>query len=249
MALARTYARDNPGERWCVRNDVKEWARGSRRFMYPTLFCFRDDPNAARSIDLGEIRIPKRRTTRNARQTGRGGKRRISHKSLKKLAKKAEAQGWIVTFTKGGHLQFIPPDPDKSIVTTSSTPSDHRAIKNIESALRRSGLRPNPLYEQMGEQLPLKYGADSPPFAIGDTLVLERKPIYATRKRARYHETRKRLRTLNVGTDAQGEPLYTVRLFGSSRGFRLHRNWSDAWILYSGPPHPLRYEVVEYEIP
>jgi len=37
-------------------------------------------------------------------------------------------------------LQFKPVDTTKPIVVVAGTPSDHRALKNIKSMLRRSGL-------------------------------------------------------------------------------------------------------------
>ena len=50
----------------------------------------------------------------------------------------AKQAGWEVGTTKKGHIRFVA--PDGTIVIHSSTPSDHRAWKNLRGALRRSGL-------------------------------------------------------------------------------------------------------------
>lgn len=61
-------------------------------------------------------------------------------KRLKELIRIAEAQGWQVSTTGGGHLRWTGPD-DEGPVFTPSTPSDWRALKNATSVLRRHGLR------------------------------------------------------------------------------------------------------------
>lgn len=58
-------------------------------------------------------------------------------KDLKVLARRAEEQGWDLRQTGGGHLKWIA--PSGAFVFTASTPSDHRAYKNILSSLRRRG--------------------------------------------------------------------------------------------------------------
>lgn len=52
-----------------------------------------------------------------------------------------KAQGWRLCGGGRRHLKAIPPDRSKEIVVTSSTPSDHRALMNWLSQLRRSGFR------------------------------------------------------------------------------------------------------------
>lgn len=62
------------------------------------------------------------------------------NKQLKSLVRTAEQAGWTWKATTRGHLQFIPPDKGKSIVTVSGTPSDHRAWQRVRSDFRHSGL-------------------------------------------------------------------------------------------------------------
>lgn len=60
--------------------------------------------------------------------------------SFKDIIRYALGQGWRVEQTRSSHWKFVPPDTTKQIVVMSSTPSDHRAIKNFIAQLRRSGL-------------------------------------------------------------------------------------------------------------
>jgi hypothetical protein len=63
-----------------------------------------------------------------------------TRKDMEDLQREAIAQGWRIV--KGRkHVKWIPPDPGKPIVVSAATPSDHRAVKNTRSLLRRSGLR------------------------------------------------------------------------------------------------------------
>jgi predicted RNA binding protein YcfA (HicA-like mRNA interferase family) len=59
-------------------------------------------------------------------------------KELKEIVRAAEEQGWWVDRTSKGHLLFYAPDGE-NIVTTGGTPSDHRALANLISRLRRHG--------------------------------------------------------------------------------------------------------------
>lgn len=59
-------------------------------------------------------------------------------KWIRKVTKKARAQGWEVKETKKG-LMFLAPNGE-DIVTVHGTPSDHRAIKNAEAEFKRAGL-------------------------------------------------------------------------------------------------------------
>jgi predicted RNA binding protein YcfA (HicA-like mRNA interferase family) len=61
-------------------------------------------------------------------------------KDFKKVRQEAEAQGWRVRATKKGHWQFFAPD-GRTIVTAPGTPSDHRALANTISDLRRAGFK------------------------------------------------------------------------------------------------------------
>ncbi len=55
----------------------------------------------------------------------------------------AELQGFKATQTGTGHWKFVPPQKGRTIVVTSSTPSDHRSLNNFLSRLRRSGFDDN----------------------------------------------------------------------------------------------------------
>jgi hypothetical protein len=63
----------------------------------------------------------------------------MASKEIKQLVRKLEQQGWRVELGGGGHYKAFPPDVTKPMVTFASTPSDHRALRNIISMLRRSG--------------------------------------------------------------------------------------------------------------
>lgn len=59
-------------------------------------------------------------------------------KDMNDLFKRAKAQGWTVHRRNNNHYLIEGPDGQK--VFCGGTPSDHRAIKNIESDLSRAGL-------------------------------------------------------------------------------------------------------------
>lgn len=63
-----------------------------------------------------------------------GGRR--SGKSLGMLFVYAANNGWLVMRTNGGHLRFT--KPGRSIIHTSSTPSDRRAVHNAVAMLARA---------------------------------------------------------------------------------------------------------------
>lgn len=58
---------------------------------------------------------------------------------LRKVIEKAIEQGYIIRKTGNKHLQLVPPDKTKEIITVGVSVSDHRAHKNIRSMLRRQG--------------------------------------------------------------------------------------------------------------
>lgn len=62
-----------------------------------------------------------------------------SKKDLKPLIKRAQAQGWTVTQTRGGHLCWKSGGTGQPYFS-SSTPSDAKAVRNISADLRRRGL-------------------------------------------------------------------------------------------------------------
>ena len=68
-----------------------------------------------------------------------------SNRDLKRVAALLNSLGWQCGQTKSAHWRFVPPDPDKPIVVTGGTPSDHRAVKNFIAGLKRSGLSGGPL--------------------------------------------------------------------------------------------------------
>lgn len=59
-------------------------------------------------------------------------------KELNNLLNLAVTQGWWVERSNNNHYKVYP--PNGNIVFISSTPSDYRAIKNIERDLRANGL-------------------------------------------------------------------------------------------------------------
>jgi len=88
-------------------------------------------------------RFVKRRTSRlapNGPKPKQSARRSTSSGDVRRLIEVAESQGWAIEITGGNHLRFIPPDRTKPMVHMSSTPSDHRAVKNLEGQLRRAGL-------------------------------------------------------------------------------------------------------------
>lgn len=56
--------------------------------------------------------------------------------SLRVLVKFAEANGWTVSRTQGGHIQFT--KPGLGSIYTSSTASDYRAALNAKARIRRA---------------------------------------------------------------------------------------------------------------
>lgn len=60
-------------------------------------------------------------------------------KEWRDLIAEATRQGWQIELTGSNHLRWR--SPEGKPVFSASTPSDHRAIKNIRSMLRRNGLR------------------------------------------------------------------------------------------------------------
>lgn len=61
---------------------------------------------------------------------------------MDQIIREALAQGWQHDLTTRGHHQFFAPN-GQDIVTTSGTPSDHRAFNNFMARMRRSGFDMN----------------------------------------------------------------------------------------------------------
>ncbi len=65
----------------------------------------------------------------------------VSSKDMKTLVREAEAQGWTVEVTGGGHYKWTPPDSERRIFSPT-TPGDRRALKNLVAHLKRHGFQP-----------------------------------------------------------------------------------------------------------
>lgn len=61
-------------------------------------------------------------------------------KSLRKIIREAEKQGWTVKATKNNHWRFYAPD-GVNIVHASGTASDHRTLDNLLAQLKRYGFQ------------------------------------------------------------------------------------------------------------
>lgn len=57
----------------------------------------------------------------------------------KQLLRKLRKLGWQVDKTQGQHYRCVSPVTGEAVIF-SSTPSDHRNLKNIKADLRRAGL-------------------------------------------------------------------------------------------------------------
>lgn len=60
----------------------------------------------------------------------------MSTRDVDQLRRAAERRGWRITKTNGGHWKWV--WTTGVLFFSASTPSDHRAIKNIESWIRRA---------------------------------------------------------------------------------------------------------------
>lgn len=58
-------------------------------------------------------------------------------KALKDILGTIELQGWNTEITNGGHWKLA--GPDGQLVFTSTTPGDHRSLKNLRGQLKRAG--------------------------------------------------------------------------------------------------------------
>ena len=56
----------------------------------------------------------------------------------KEIAGYAKNRGWTAAMTRGGHIRFQHTSPGVGPVFAPSTPSDWRALKNTQAALRRA---------------------------------------------------------------------------------------------------------------
>ncbi len=60
-------------------------------------------------------------------------------KDLHAVLREAENQGWRVELRRGGHYKLYPPGGRGIPITTGSTPSDRRALRNRIARMRRYG--------------------------------------------------------------------------------------------------------------
>ena len=60
-----------------------------------------------------------------------------SYRLMKQIVRKNVRSGFSVIKTSGNHWRFNHPDMAYPVIA-SSTPSDYRAIKNLETEIRRS---------------------------------------------------------------------------------------------------------------
>ena len=60
---------------------------------------------------------------------------KITNRDLRRIVRDAEARGWTCDLTRKGHLKLR--HPSGAIVIAAWSPSDHRALKNLEARLRR----------------------------------------------------------------------------------------------------------------
>lgn len=63
------------------------------------------------------------------------------NKEVKKLIRRVERQGWRVEERKSGYMCFSP--DGVTMVSIHKTPSDHRAIRNSITELRKGGFDPD----------------------------------------------------------------------------------------------------------
>lgn len=59
----------------------------------------------------------------------------MASKDLRQIRRDAEKRGWLIRLTNGGHLKWI--WVNGTVLFSAQTPSDYRAIKNIENRIRR----------------------------------------------------------------------------------------------------------------
>ena len=60
--------------------------------------------------------------------------------NVKELIVQLQKEGWTVEHSKGGHYKIT--SPRGGVVFVGATPSDHRALRNVERYLKREGWKP-----------------------------------------------------------------------------------------------------------
>lgn len=129
-----------------------------------------------------------------------------------------------------------------------STFRKRRTTRNPKRRTSRRPLRPNV------ENSSMLANGTSAAFRVGDTLVLERWPVYGRRQPSAHRTSRKTIASIEwESEDVAWVELegVTHRFAGGStlRLFRMARSRDGAWWLTDGPPNPLRYLVVEELMP
>jgi hypothetical protein len=62
-------------------------------------------------------------------------------KDIDDIVRTAVKAGWRVEQSHGKHKVLFPPDPNQAQVVMPISISDYRAVKNLKSQLRKSGLQ------------------------------------------------------------------------------------------------------------
>lgn len=64
----------------------------------------------------------------------------INDKDMRKVAKQAQREGWVITVTGSNHLKWRSPD---GITLFSPMTGSYRSWKNFRAMLRRNGFDPD----------------------------------------------------------------------------------------------------------
>lgn len=64
----------------------------------------------------------------------------INDKDMRKVAKQAQKEGWVITLTGNNHLKWKSPE---GITLFSPLTGSYRGWKNFRAMLRRNGFDPN----------------------------------------------------------------------------------------------------------
>lgn len=73
----------------------------------------------------------------------------FSNKDIKELAREARSQGWVVRQGGSNHIKWFPPKGKP--ISTSLSPSDVNAVRQIRRDLERSGLKLAPVHHKPKE--------------------------------------------------------------------------------------------------
>lgn len=96
-----------------------------------------NDGTEAQGVGQCRTRQGLRASKERARRFGANGLGDRMNKSVMKLVKEIRANGYEVEKKKGGHIRV---ETSEGPIFFPSSPSDHRALKNARSLLRRRGV-------------------------------------------------------------------------------------------------------------